>query len=189
MDESASMPWFPAWGIQFSVPIENPSSIVSVFNEWRPSDRWLLLTYHAACSEVRLWTAWSALRRREESDRMIARTPDAEFLRLISGTRQLSVAFQRAGVSEGDKSAWIVYLPDYAMGDEFGDISIQRSAYSDNDTEATRLIEHLDAKLLAKRPIPTDQGLIRLGAIDIEETIEASDRENVFLTHSALAEM
>ncbi len=189
MDESVGMPWFPAWGIEFSEPIENPSPTVSLFNEWRPSDRWLLLSYHAACSEVRLWTAWSALRRREESGRMIARTPDAEFLRLISGTRQLSVAFQRAGLSEGDESAWIVCLPDYAMGDEFGDIEIHRSAYSDNDIEATRLIEHLDSKLLAKRPIPTDEGLIRLDAIDIKELVEASDRENVFLTHSALADM
>ena len=189
MDESASMPWFPAWGIQFSEPIENPSSVVSVFNEWRPSDRWLLLAYHAACSEVRLWTVWSALRRREESDRMIARTPDAEFLRLVSGTRQLSIAFQRAGVSKGDPFAWIVYLPEFTLGEKFGETEIQRSSYSDNDLEATRLIEHLESNLLPNRPIPSDEGLIRLGALDTGSSIEAPARENVFLTHSALADM
>jgi len=189
MDESGSMPWFPAWGIKFSGPIEDPSSVVSVFNEWRPSDRWLLLSFHAACSEVRLWTVWSALRRREESGRMIARSPDAEFLRLISGTRQLSIAFERAGVSKGDESAWIVYLPDYALAEDFGETEIDRSTYSENDLFATRLIEHLGANLLAKRPIPSDEGLIRLGALDTGESIEASSRESVFLTHSALADM
>lgn len=189
MDESSGMPWFPAWGIEFSKPIENPSSIVSVFNEWRPSDRWLLLSYHAACSEVRLWTVWSALRRREESDRMIARTPDAEFLRLVSGTRQLSIAFQRAGLSEGDGFAWIVFLPEFTLGEEFGETEVLRSTYSDNDLEATRLIEHLGAKLLPKRPIPTEEGLIRLGALEDGRTIEPQSRENAFLTHSALADM
>ena len=183
------MPWFPAWGIKFSEPIEDPGSVVSVFNEWRPSERWLLLSFHAACSEVRLWTVWSALRRREESGRMIARSPDAEFLRLISGTRQLSIAFERAGVRKGDESAWIVYLPDYTLGEDFGETEIRRSAYSDNDLFATRLIEHLGANLLVKRPIPSNEGLIRLGALDAGESIEASSRENVFLTHSALADM
>ena len=189
MDVSAGMPWFPAWGIEFPEAIENSNSVVSVFNEWRPNERWLLLSYHAACSELRLWTVWSALRRREESDRMIARTPDAEFLRLVSGTRQLSIAFQRAGLSKGDKCAWIVFLPEFSIGEEFGETEILRSTYSDSDLEATRLIEHLGANLLAKRPVPSDEGLIRLGALDKGESIEAASRESVFLTHSALADM
>ena len=183
------MPWFPAWGINFSEPIEDTGLIVSVFKKWRPNDRWLLLSYHAACSEIRLWTAWAALRRREVADRMIARTPDAEFLRLISGTRQLSTAFERAGVSKGDKKAWIVHLPDYDLGENFGETEIQRSAYSDNDLLATRLIEHLGVILLAKRPIPSNEGLIRLGALKPKESIDDSFREDAFLTHTALVDM
>ncbi len=183
------MPWFPAWGVKFSEPIMDSGSVVGVFNEWRPSDRWLLLSYHAACSEIRLWTAWAALRRREDSGRMIARSPDAEFLRLISGTRQINVAFERAGVSKGDETAWIVHLPDYEHGEGFGETEIHRSAYSDNDLWATRLKEHLGASLLAKRPIPTEEGLNRLGALSRAESIEASALENAFLTHTALADM
>ena len=120
---------------------------------------------------------------------MIARTPDAEFLRLVSGTRQLSIAFQRAGVSKGDASAWIVFLPEFTLREKFGETEIERSSYSDNDLEATRLIEHLEANLLPNRPIPSDEGLIRLGALDTGSSIEAPARENVFLTHSALADM
>ena len=50
-------------------------------------------------------------------------------------------------------------------------------------------LDDLGANLLAKRPIPSDEGLIRLGALETGESIEASSRENVFLTHSALADM
>ena len=96
MDESAGMPWFPAWGIEFSEPIENPSPTVSLFNEWRPSERWLLISFSAAASEVHLWTVWHALRRRELRNSMIGNSVDTEFLRLISGTHQIRTAFERA---------------------------------------------------------------------------------------------
>ena len=35
-------------------PIGEPADVVALFNEWRPSERWLLLAYEAACSEIRL---------------------------------------------------------------------------------------------------------------------------------------
>jgi hypothetical protein len=92
-------------------------------------------------------------------------------------------------LSEGDGFAWIVFLPEFTLGEEFGETEVLRSTYSDNDLEATRLIEHLGAKLLPKRPIPTEEGLIRLGALENGRTIEPQSRENAFLTHSALADM
>ncbi|GIT74978.1 MAG: hypothetical protein Ct9H300mP30_0400 [Methanobacteriota archaeon] len=58
MEGSSSMPWFPAWGIGFPEPLAEVDEAVAVFGEWRPSERWLLLAYDAACSEVRLWAAW-----------------------------------------------------------------------------------------------------------------------------------
>ena len=70
MEGPSSMPWFPAWGIDFPEPLVEVGETVAVFSEWRPSERWLLLAYDAACSEVRLWAAWAALRRLEESGRM-----------------------------------------------------------------------------------------------------------------------
>jgi len=189
MDESSPMPWFPAWGISFPEPLAEIGEAVAVFGEWRPSERWLLLAYDAACSEVRLWTAWAALRRLEESDRMVARTCDAEFLRLISGTHQLSSAFERAGISTGDWSAWIVHLPEIAVGEEFGRMEIPRTIYLDNELDATRLMEHLGARLLARRPVPSEAGLLRLGAIESGDSVEAAKREDAFLLHTALADI
>ena len=189
MDQSSSIPWFPAWGIGFEEAMVEPNEVVALFREWRPSERWLLLAYDAACSEVRLWAAWTALRRLEESGRMVARTCDAEFLRLISGTHQLSSAFERAGISSGDQSAWIIHLPETVVGEEFGQMKISRTSYLDNEIEATRLIEHLGAKLLAYRPVPSEAGLLRLGVIESEDSIEAVRREEAFLLHTALADM
>ena len=189
MAEAHSVPWFPAWGVSMPEPVSDSGDIVALFNEWRPSERWLLLAYEVACSEVRLWTAWSALRRREEAGRMVARTCDAEFLRLVSGTHQLSTAFERAGINSGDESMWIVYLPEFESGDGFGETDIPRSTYLDNDLEATRLIEHLGGTLLARRPIPSEEGLLRLGAIEDGESIEVSRHEDAYLIHTALADM
>ena len=50
MDESASTPWFPGWGIKFAEPLIEVSEEVARFSEWRPNERWLLLAYDVACS-------------------------------------------------------------------------------------------------------------------------------------------
>jgi len=120
---------------------------------------------------------------------MVARTCDAEFLRLISGTHQLSSAFERAGISSGDQSAWIIHLPETVVGEEFGRTKVLRTSYLDDEIEATRLIEHLGARLLARRPIPSEAGLLRLGVIEIGDSIEEARQEDAFVLHTALADM
>ena len=64
-----------------------------------------------------------------------------------------------------------------------------RTSYLDNEGEAGRLMEHLGASLLARRPVPSETGLLRLGAIESEGTIEAGRQEDVFLLHTALADI
>ena len=120
---------------------------------------------------------------------MVARTCDAEFLRLISGTHQISTAFERAGIRSGDQSAWIVHLPETAIGGDLGQMELPRTSYLDNEVEAGRLMEHLGASLLARRPVPSETGLLRLGAIETEGTIEAAGQEDAFLLHTALADI
>ena len=56
------------------------------------------------CERDAPWTAWYALRN-EISGEMVAKTADTEFLRLISGTRQINKAFERSGISVGDEKA------------------------------------------------------------------------------------
>ena len=50
-------------------------------------------------------------------------------------------------------------------------------------------MEHLGANLLARRPVPSEAGLLRLGAIESKGTIEAARQEDVFILHTALADM
>tara|TARA_B100000686_G_scaffold282606_1_gene305109 strand:+ start:1674 stop:2243 length:570 start_codon:yes stop_codon:yes gene_type:complete len=188
MDREHPVPWFPAWGVRFQTPVENVFSLVSVVNEWRPSNRWLMVAYDAVASEVHLWTAWYTLRGNEESGSMVAKTPDTEFLRLISGTHQINRAFERAGISEGDERAWIVFLPDSEIGEEFGGFPIPVGFYNDSSKDAKRLVEQLGGSLLPKRPVPSISGLERVG-FDTSRELSVSEIEVGFLSHMALSDL
>lgn len=188
MDVGYSVPWFPAWGVRFSSPVENVFSVVSIVNQWRTSNRWLMISFDSAASEIHLWTAWYSLRGKEEAGSMIAKTPDTEFLRIISGTHQINKAFERAGISEGDERAWIVMIPDSKIGDEFGDFSVPIDCYNDSSEEATKLIEHLGGSLIAKRPTPSTMGLERIG-FPIERKMDFSELEEAYLSHMALSDI
>jgi len=183
------LPWFPAWCIEFEEAVTDPSVMVSKINEWRPSDRWFILAEEAAGSESHLWTVWYSTRKKEVTNSMVARDVSAEFMRILSGTHQISLAIERSGLSSGDKRAWIVHLPDIDVGGSLGELSIPRSTYNDADKEATRLQEHLEAKLLATRPIATISGLERIGAITKGQEVENSEIESLFILHSAMADM
>jgi hypothetical protein len=159
MDPDHPVPWFPAWGVKFSEPIENIFSIVSVFNEWRPSNRWLLASFESIASEVHLWSSWYSMRKAENSGEMIAKTPDTEFLRIVSGTHQINKAFE-----------------------------IPRSTYNDKSENAQRLIEQLDSTLITRRPVPSQLGLNRIGA-EFQDGISPSLMEGVFISHMALSNL
>lgn len=182
------VPWFPAWGVKFQKPIKDLDDLISKFNEFRGNNRWALLAYEVLASEVHLWTSWYALRRREERGEMIARTPDVEILRLISGTHQIKSGFQRAGIKKGDGMAWIIYLPDDGETTDFGKIEIKRSAYSDMDKDARKLTEYMGVKIIPKRPIPTHKGLERVGIEGALNHLNNSQIEQLFLTHMSLSE-
>ena len=106
------MPWFPAWGIEFDKEIEDVKEFLSTFNHLRPDDKWLLLAFEVAASENHLWTAWYSMKRNQMKEKMIANSPEAEFLRIIAGTHQVRIAFENAGIRNMDQSAWIIRLPD-----------------------------------------------------------------------------
>jgi len=188
MGRESQVPWFPAWGIEFSNPIDDILAIVLEFNSFRPSNRWLLVAFDAIASEMHLWTTWYSMRRREVSGSMVAKTPDAEFLRKVSGTHQISRAFERAGLRKGDGNAWIVFLPEFNIGNSFGDFSIPFETYNEMSLESERLVEVLDGRLLPLRPTPSLKGLERLGMEDIENS-PPSEIEGLFLSWMAQADL
>ena len=83
---TSHLPWFTAWGIEFSSPIENVFSIVTEVNEHRRNNRWLMVNYDVLASEIHLWNTWYSLRCNERDEKMVAKTPDTEFIRILSGT-------------------------------------------------------------------------------------------------------
>ena len=120
---------------------------------------------------------------------MVARKTDAEFLRLISGTRQIKIAFDRAGLQIGDTAAWILYLPEFEISATFGQTEIEREIYNNNQLDAERLSEHLNAQILPQRPFPNVEGLIRIGAIMDGEKIAPNKCEDAYLLHSTMSDL
>ena len=188
------LPWFPAWGVTFEEPVEDPGEVIESWMRERRDERWLLLAGSAAASERHLWTIWLTLAGRVRAGTTIARSVDAEFLRILSGTHQIRIAFERAGIQSGDVTAWIIHLPDPSRADtenntdaaadamnEAGRSTSSRFEANDHHLpaydfhadalEADRLMTWIGADLLPERPIPTLAGLQRIGAIEEEEIL------------------
>jgi tRNA threonylcarbamoyladenosine modification (KEOPS) complex Cgi121 subunit len=175
------VPWFPAWGLELEYQITDIGDILTSFNEYKPDNRWLLLAFEAAASEKHLWTAWYSTRRNQEREEMIAKTIDAEFIRLIAGTHQVRIAFSNAGIRNGDQKFWIIRLPEYDIGEKIDDVLINRDSYNNFNSEANILIERMNGKLMFQRPIPTISGLNR---IDYSKEINNTHSlEECFILH------
>lgn len=117
MNGAERIPHFPCWGVILPEPVEDARALATEFTSWRISERWLLLGPHAAISERQLWTAWIALGGRLAQQTMISRSLDGEFMRLLAGTHQMRLAFERAGLTTGDTQAWLVHLPEWPEED------------------------------------------------------------------------
>ncbi len=182
--DGATPPWFPAWCIQFSEPISDPRLTAAMLLENRNDNRWLLLGYPTAASERQLWATWLALRERVFAEKMVSNSLDGEFLRLIAGTHQMSVAFKRAGIQTGEDKAWLVRIPEWESDSEDIKLPYYDGKHDDN---AFELMSWLEAELLPQRPIPTTNTLDRL-EIEYEQN-ESLDIERLLLTNTATVDI
>ncbi len=184
--EPAQIPWFPAWGIEFHKPVEDAKDLVKTWLEIRPSERWMMISGTVAVSERHLWAVWSHASRNEVLGKMVARTIDAEFIRILSGTHQIRVAFERAGVRDGDDHAWLLHLPEHPGFDEFGQSKSYPTVEEKHQNEAAKAMTWLDGDLLTARPSPNWEGLIRLG---IDQELSFEQIESSALSHAAAADI
>ena len=186
--QSMSRAPYPCWGLALTNPVSDAEELVATFLEWRNDERWLLLGGPAAVSDKQLWTAWLGLGSRHANSNMRANGLDVEFIRLIAGTHQIRVGFERAGLADGDQIAWLVYLP------EFVDSTISEMNWPDLDRfaldrEADRLMRVINAKLLPHAPIPHEESVQRL-ELQVESG-QSSDHDAIersALAHIALAD-
>ena len=184
----SGVPWFPAWAIEFSSPIDDVPTLISEIEEWRPDNRWSLISYQVAASEVHLWSVWHKSRSNEQRERMIARDPGAEFLRIISGTRQIRTAIERSGVSNGDTKAWLVRLPEIDTIGGIGETSIPMDEYNNHSRDAERLIEIIGGAMIPRRPFPTMDGLRKIGFVGDGMDIDPEMTEQSFILHAAMSD-
>jgi tRNA threonylcarbamoyladenosine modification (KEOPS) complex Cgi121 subunit len=179
---------YPCWGLTFSDPVTNADQLVTSFLEWRNDERWLLLGGPAVVSETQLWTAWLGLASRHTNSTMRANTLDSEYIRLIAGTHQIRIGFERAGLADGDQTAWLIHLPEFQTNpiNETEWPELDRTAL---DLEADRLMCILDAKLLPHAPIPHEESVNRLELqVEDEESLDMNAIHRSALAHIALAD-
>jgi len=184
--EPAQIPWFPAWGIEFQHPVKDSQNLVKTWLEIRPSGRWVMISGAVAVSERHLWAVWSHASRNEMLGQMVARTVDTEFIRILSGTHQIRVAFERAGVRKGDDHAWLLYLPEHPGFDEFGQVISYPAKENKQEIDVSKAMTWLGGDLLTARPSPNLESLNRLG---IEGNFSFDQIEPTILAFAASADI
>ena len=80
-----------------------------------------MLAPTAIVSDEQLWVAKNKAFLNQTRSLMRSQTIDGEFIRLIAGTQNMNLAFDRVGIKEGDSEAWIAYIGDEQSPD-FGTI-------------------------------------------------------------------
>ena len=107
---NVSAPTFPCRRVSLSVPCEDPRSLAMKWIENRSADHWALISGDSLASEIHGWVALEVLLRNQSRNTMKSNSMDGEFIRLLSGTHHIATSFKRAGLREGDKTAWMVDL-------------------------------------------------------------------------------
>jgi len=179
---------YPCWGLKFDEKISDSNVLISAMNDSRKDDSWLLLGGPAAVSERQLWTAWLGLSARHANDTMRANSVDVEFIRLIAGTHQIRIGFERAGIQNGDDTAWLVHLPEFPTG-KIQDVTWPSLERHELDLEANRLMTVLGADLLPHLPMPSENSVERL-ELEIESggSADFNAIERSALAHITLAD-
>ena len=113
---------FPCWAWDSEKPIDLKHFVHS-FQESQPSDRWVFCGNEVAQTPRQLWTAAVVSSRNIERSTAQARTLEAEFLRVLAGTHNVSEAFKRAGLAQGTQSGWLLHIPNIDQPLNHDDVS------------------------------------------------------------------
>ena len=181
-----AVPKFPVWQVLFDEPVSKDSSIIQTFLSVRESENWLLMADESVAGNRHLWAAWLALERRRERGSMRSNAVDGEFFRLVGGTHHISQGFKRAGLCDGDKRCWLVFLPETSDVEELPDV-FQNEEGGDLLSTAKSLESICAFSLGNSNPEPTHSGLIRLGAFEdgdeILQNLREDELEDFFIAH------
>ena len=168
---------FPCWSWESSQPIEL-KSFVQHFQEIVPSQRWVFCRTEVAQTPRQLWTATTVSNRNTERGTAQARTLDAEFLRVLAGTHNVSEAFKRAGLSNGSTKGWLLHIPDQTESMDSESL----------DMNARHLLSGLDLETTSDTLDINIDGVKKLG-ISFDEAIDSNRIEASLIGHILLADV
>ena len=168
---------FPCWSWESSQPIELKSFVQS-FQEIVPDQRWVFCRSEVAQTPRQLWTATTVSNRNTERGTAQARTLDAEFLRVLAGTHNVSEAFKRAGLSNGSTKGWLLHIPD--QRDSMDSESL--------DMNARHLLSGLGLETTSETLDIDIEGAKKLG-ISIDDAIDSNRIEASLIGHILLADV
>ena len=160
-----SAPPFPCLRVELDVPCKDPRTLVMSWLEVRDSEHWALVGGSCLASDIHGWVAHQVLMRNSDRGVMKSNSLDGEFIRLLSGTHHVASSFKRAGICEGDTTAWIVDLSGESDSEIF-------------EEHARRM----NFKTLEDRPDLSVFDARRIG-------IESGADENAAIAHIHLADM
>ena len=178
MNQNVAM-WetFPCWSWESPEPLELKSFVQS-FQKIVPDQRWVFCRSDVAQTPRQLWTAATISNRNTERGTAQARTLDAEFLRVLAGTHNVSEAFKRAGLQNGAMAGWLLHIPD-------------QSSLEDAHTtgkKAEQLLENLGLSKTSSELEVNVDGAKNLG-IALDENIDLSRIEASLIGHILLADV
>jgi len=177
MQSVAMWETFPCWSWKSNQPLELKSFVQS-FQQIVPNQRWVFCRSDVAQTSRQLWTATTVSNRNTERGTAQARTLDAEFLRVLAGTHNVSEAFKRAGLQNNSTSGWLIHIPDQTT-------TINSESI---DEEANELLNGLGLSMTTESLEINLEGAKNLG-ITLDENIDADRIEASLIGHILLADV
>lgn len=168
---------FPCWSWESPEPLELKSFVKS-FQKIVPDQRWVFCRSDVAQTSRQLWTAATVSNRNTERGTAQARTLDAEFLRVLAGTHNVSEAFKRAGLPNGATAGWLLHIPN-------------QSALMDMKTMGTtaeKLLKNLGLLKTSSEMGVNIHGAKNLG-IALDDNVDLSRIEASLIGHILLADV
>tara|TARA_Y100000589_G_scaffold300617_1_gene310891 strand:+ start:244 stop:795 length:552 start_codon:yes stop_codon:yes gene_type:complete len=168
---------FPCWSWESKEPIDL-SSFVTTFQKIVPNNRWVFCRSEVAQTTRQLWTATTVSNRNTERGTAQARSLDAEFLRVLAGTHNVSEAFKRAGLANGSTAGWLLHIPDQSSA-----LDVE-SMKHDAESLLTNLGLDMTSEILK-----IDANGARALGISLDDSLDSSRIEASLIGHILLSDV
>lgn len=135
------------------------------FLEKRPSNNICILAHHAVMSSNQVSMAIRKAKNNFEQGLNRARDLDTEFIRILAGTHNISLAFNRVGLKSSCRKGWLVNL-------------------ADDGQNLSEFVDSLGLKSVVNEYEVTGENLLKLG-IEFSDKVSPDKYQDMLLGHIA----